>query len=192
MYWKEGGWHDYAPKGMPDFDQKQDQWDNPPGQGWAGTTAGRWRRRNSLWWFDSKFEPNPDSAADDQRRLPAGAGAGRRPVGRPRARATCSTSSNTLAGLMGTYPANGTNVNNLAIGDCQTTSPTRWGRPVHGDFPARGQAPVRLGGKRGAPQSEDVILLLGFWQAIATPRHVLGARRRPLRDGGRRRLARTS
>ena len=25
-YWKDGGWPDYAPSGVPDFDQKQDCW----------------------------------------------------------------------------------------------------------------------------------------------------------------------
>ena len=61
MYWKEGGWLDYAPKGMPDFDQKQDQWDNPPGPGAGWYYCGPVAAANSLWWFDSKFEPNPIS-----------------------------------------------------------------------------------------------------------------------------------
>ena len=50
---------DYAPSGMPDFDQKQDNWtDN-------GTAMGNWTYcgpvavANSLWWFDSKNEPSP-------------------------------------------------------------------------------------------------------------------------------------
>lgn len=44
---------DYAPSGMPDFDQKQDMWG--PGQGiytWCGPVA----VANSLWWLDSEFE----------------------------------------------------------------------------------------------------------------------------------------
>ena len=51
---------DYAPSGMPDFDQKQDMWG--PAQGtftWCGPVA----VANSLWWLDSQFEsilnPNP-------------------------------------------------------------------------------------------------------------------------------------
>ena len=31
-YWKDGGWADYAPSGVPDFDQKQDAWENLPGK----------------------------------------------------------------------------------------------------------------------------------------------------------------
>jgi len=44
---------DYAPSGMPDFDQKQDQWG--PVQGaftWCGPVAAA----NSLWWLDSEYE----------------------------------------------------------------------------------------------------------------------------------------
>jgi hypothetical protein len=48
---------DYAPNGMPDFDQKQDNWINPQTQraSWCGPVA----LANCLWWFDSKFEPAP-------------------------------------------------------------------------------------------------------------------------------------
>jgi hypothetical protein len=46
---------DYAPSGMPDFDQKQDVWGPSPGTfTWCGPVAAA----NSLWWLDSKFEPN--------------------------------------------------------------------------------------------------------------------------------------
>jgi hypothetical protein len=44
---------DYVPSGMPDFDEKQDQWG--PGQGvytWCVPVA----VANSLWWLDSKYE----------------------------------------------------------------------------------------------------------------------------------------
>ena len=57
-YWKPGGFVDYAPSGMPDFDQKQDNW-------FIGAAAPQWSycgpvaMANSLWWFDSEFEPNP-------------------------------------------------------------------------------------------------------------------------------------
>ena len=60
MYYKEGGWDDYAPKGMPDFDQKQYGWDkNPQGQSTNSYYCGPVSVANSLWWFDSKFETNP-------------------------------------------------------------------------------------------------------------------------------------
>jgi hypothetical protein len=44
---------DYAPNGMPDFDQKQDNWISPLA-GW--TRCGPVAVANSLWWFDSKYE----------------------------------------------------------------------------------------------------------------------------------------
>jgi hypothetical protein len=51
---------DYAPNGMPDFDQKQDSWSSlagSPGPPW--THCGPVALANCLWWFDSQFEPNP-------------------------------------------------------------------------------------------------------------------------------------
>jgi Dockerin type I domain len=52
-------YEDYAPNGMPDFNQKQDTWyiGQPPGQQW--THCGPVALANCLWWFDSKFEPAP-------------------------------------------------------------------------------------------------------------------------------------
>jgi hypothetical protein len=44
---------DYAPSGMPDFDEKQDQW-GPGFYTWCGPVA----VANSLWWLDSEFESN--------------------------------------------------------------------------------------------------------------------------------------
>jgi hypothetical protein len=67
--WKAGDWVDYAPSGMPDFDQRQDQWVNPRSQNWS--YCGPLAVANCLWWFDSKFEPNPVSppAISDHYRL---------------------------------------------------------------------------------------------------------------------------
>ena len=48
---------DYAPFGMPDFDQKQNGWVGGPGQTWS--FCGPVALANCFWWFDSKFEPNP-------------------------------------------------------------------------------------------------------------------------------------
>jgi hypothetical protein len=47
------GYPDYAPSGMPDFDQKQDGW-TAPGAGW--TWCGPVSVANSLWWLDSEYE----------------------------------------------------------------------------------------------------------------------------------------
>lgn len=54
--WKASGYTDYSPNGMPDFDQRQDNWRDPLGQ-WS--FCGPVAAANSVWWFDSKFEPNP-------------------------------------------------------------------------------------------------------------------------------------
>jgi hypothetical protein len=44
---------DYAPSGMPDFDEKQDTWGPSPGwYTWCAPVAAA----NSLWWLDSEFE----------------------------------------------------------------------------------------------------------------------------------------
>ena len=56
-YWKDGGWTDYAPNGVPDFDQKQVPWWNWGTGQWS--YCGPVAAANSLWWFDSKFEPSP-------------------------------------------------------------------------------------------------------------------------------------
>jgi uncharacterized repeat protein (TIGR01451 family) len=52
-------WEDYAPNGVPDFDQKQDNWGITGPMGWQWTYCGPVAAANSLWWFDSKFEPSP-------------------------------------------------------------------------------------------------------------------------------------
>ncbi len=52
----KASYEDYSPSGVPDFDQRQDNWNNSAGVWtWCGPLA----VANSLWWFDSKFEPNP-------------------------------------------------------------------------------------------------------------------------------------
>jgi len=54
-WYKKPPYPDYAPSGMPDFDQKQDIWGPAPGWfTWCGPTA----VANSLWWFDSKYDPS--------------------------------------------------------------------------------------------------------------------------------------
>jgi len=54
-WYKKPPYPDYAPSGMPDFDQKQDAWGPAPGiWTWCGPVA----VANSLWWFDSKYDPS--------------------------------------------------------------------------------------------------------------------------------------
>ena len=46
---------DYAPSGVPDFDEKQDNWGPAAGvYTWCGPVA----VANSLWWLDSEYESN--------------------------------------------------------------------------------------------------------------------------------------
>ena len=50
-------WMDYAPSGMPDFDQRQDGWFSPDGLSWSFCAPAA--AANSLWWLNSKLEPTP-------------------------------------------------------------------------------------------------------------------------------------
>lgn len=51
--WISGGWVDYAPNGVPDFDMRQEGWQNAAGK-WSydGPVA----VANVLWWYDSRYE----------------------------------------------------------------------------------------------------------------------------------------
>ena len=51
-------YEDYAPYGMPDFDQKRSPWTFTPG-GTDYSYCGPVALSNCLWWFDSKYEPFP-------------------------------------------------------------------------------------------------------------------------------------
>lgn len=51
-----GGFADYAPRGMPDFDQRQGGWTNIRTGAWS--YCGPVAAANVLWWFDSRFETN--------------------------------------------------------------------------------------------------------------------------------------
>jgi len=54
------GWYfkkpypNYAPSGMPDFDQKQDNWLNPDSGGWS--FCGPVAVANCFWWYDALLE----------------------------------------------------------------------------------------------------------------------------------------
>ncbi len=54
-HWKLGSFEDYALSGMPDFDQLQDSWSNTANAS-KWTHCGPVAVANSLWWFDSKYE----------------------------------------------------------------------------------------------------------------------------------------
>ncbi len=62
-YWKPK-YTDYAPSGMPDFDQKQDNWWKQVGLQQEWTFCGPAAVANCWWWFDSKFN-HPAGAPGD-------------------------------------------------------------------------------------------------------------------------------
>ncbi len=156
IFWKAGGWRDYALSGMPDFDQRQDAWRNTA---WQWTFCGPVAAANSLWWFDSKFEPNPipPPVRNDNYPLLTSYNPAIWDDHDPR---NVQPFVNHLAGLAGTGAA-GTQPNNLAQGikaylaakglDA-AYSVTLQARPAFGWVEAE------------VERSEDVILLIGFWQ----------------------------
>jgi hypothetical protein len=60
-YW-EPRFEDYAPNGMPDFDQKQDGWVNP--QTGRSSFCGPVAFANCFWWFDSRYNLPPGVPGD--------------------------------------------------------------------------------------------------------------------------------
>lgn len=67
-WWWELSCQDYAPSGMPDFDQKQDNWiNNQTGQFTFSAPAAV---ANSFWWLDSKFNRPPGSMGDGMDQFP--------------------------------------------------------------------------------------------------------------------------
>ena len=67
MHW-ETSYPDYAPSGMPDFDQQQDDWINS-GTG-QFTFSGPVAVANSFWWLDSKFNLPVGTMGDGEDRFP--------------------------------------------------------------------------------------------------------------------------
>jgi len=154
-YWKPGNWIDYAPSGMPDFDQKQDQWTDPMGNWmYCGPVA----VANSLWWFDSKNEPSPvppptindhyglvtnfSSPWDDhdpQNVMPL----------------VCN-----LSALMNTGP-NGTDVMDMQQGIRDYLNATGYAANYNETTVLR---PNFTWIEEEVERCEDVVLLLGFWQ----------------------------
>ena len=161
MYWKEGGWIDYAPKGMPDFDQKQDAWNNPGPNGPGWYYCGPVAVANSFWWFDSKFEPNPvpPPALNDTYPLVQSYAPGQ-PNWDDHDPRNVQPLANDLAGRMGTLPGQGTNVHNMVIGIQAYLS----AKGLLNDYTVTlHPAPPFEWVEDEVRRSEDVILLLGFW-----------------------------
>ncbi|HPM38290.1 MAG TPA: hypothetical protein PK186_12105 [candidate division Zixibacteria bacterium] len=169
-------YEDYAPYGMPDFDQKQDNWRYPPSGAWSH--CGPVALANCFWWFDSKFEPSPVDP-------------------RPFAPSPISPPWNDNYPLVGIYPvagawddhdtnnvkpfvdslalyaqtnvgSSGTSVLNLATGAQNWLASvglgTRYTMVVMPLDPAVPYEFIR----DQVLESQDVILLIGFWQEMQT------------------------
>ena len=153
MYWKEGGWPDYAPKGMPDFSQRQDEWGTgvgqPPSATWRWSHCGPVAAADSLWWFDSKFETNtqpPPTIADNYPLVTAMTTTVAWDDHDPR---NVEPLVNALAAQMGTNSATGTSVAGLAGGLGSVHHEQGWPGAVQCHRQA--EADLRLGRGRGAP-----------------------------------------
>jgi len=159
---------DYAPAGMPDFDQKQDQWylGVPPNQQW--THCGPVALADCFWWFDSKFETSgtpPPTIADNY------------PLVQNYDMVTLLDDHDTsnvirfvdsLALYCNTNPAgqSGTNVFDLATGAQDWLDSVGLGSSYSIQIvpidPAFGFEYIR----EQVLLSQDVILLVGFWQEV--------------------------
>jgi uncharacterized repeat protein (TIGR01451 family) len=161
--WKRGEWIDYAPSGMPDFSQIQDAWGpNPFAPPW--TYCGPVAVANSLWWFDSKFEPNPVPGWVPNDNYPLVISYGPWDDHDP---LNVETQTPTfelvdeLASLMGPLPlASGTIITDMVNG-------TRDYLALHGlteDYTVtQVHEPEWEWVVEEVMRSEDVVLLLGFW-----------------------------
>jgi hypothetical protein len=67
-WWWEASYPDYAPSGMPDFDQKQDHWTNPTTFQMSFSSPAA--VANSFWWLDSKLNVPPGNMGDGMDQCP--------------------------------------------------------------------------------------------------------------------------
>ena len=157
-YCKPGNWTDYALSGMPDFDQKQDNWtDN-------GTETGNWTYcgpvavANSLWWFDSKNEPFPvpPPTINDHYGLVTNFS---NPWDDHCTQNVMPLVSN-LASLMNTS-SSGTNVTDMQAGIAQYLNNTGYAANYNETTVLR---PNFTWIEGEVERCQDVVLLLGFWQ----------------------------
>jgi hypothetical protein len=157
---------DYAPVGIPDFDQRQAFMGMP----WINPITGKWSHcgpvaaANSIWWFDSDKEPNPipPPVINDNYFLLTAYGPwdDHDPMNvRPFV--------NNLAWLFDTdgmrtgFMHNGTNVSDLYCGIGQYLNNTGY----YGFYyEKKVQSPGWPWIQNEIYRCEDVILLLGFWQ----------------------------
>ncbi|MEW5994064.1 MAG: hypothetical protein AB1744_06675, partial [Candidatus Zixiibacteriota bacterium] len=156
---------DYAPAGMPDFDQKQDAWTDPASGAW--THCGPVALGDCFWWFDSKFETGgtPPPAVSDNYPLVQNYTAS---LVDDHDTSNVIPFVDSLAVYCNTNPPgqSGTNVFDLATGAQNWLNKVGLGAsysiqvvpidPVMGFEYIREQVLL----------SQDIILLIGFWQEV--------------------------
>ncbi|HJX37618.1 MAG TPA: hypothetical protein VJ714_03360 [Anaerolineae bacterium] len=154
-HFKEGGLVDYAVSGVPDFDQKQNGWHGPDKE-W--TYCGPVAAANSLWWFDSKFEPDPvpPPIVNDGYPLVEAYGAwDDHDVSNP------TPLVDELADYFGTDPVTGTNVYSMYYG----IQSYLYDHGLYDDYLVTlAESPTIDWVVDEVVRSEDVILLLGLYQ----------------------------
>jgi hypothetical protein len=164
MYWKPG-YVDYAPSGVPDFDQRQDNWGKMVGPIWKWTWCGPTAVANSLWWMDSRFEPGntpPPTISDGYPLLTAyGAWDDHDPK-------NVQPFITSLASYMDTdgrrtgYPWNGTGIQQMEKGIAMYLRD----KGLETNFTiAETKKPSFYYLAQEIERCEDVILLLGIWQS---------------------------
>jgi C1A family cysteine protease len=165
-YWKPGNWTDYALSGMPDFDQKQDMWQNPPVPAGAWSYCGPVSVANSLWWFDSRNEtsPVPPPTINDHYGLVTN-------FSNPwddHCTQNVMPLVNNLAWLMDTdgnrtgISHNGTDVMDMQAGIAQYLNNTGYAAAYNETTVLRPDFNLFI--EPEVERCEDVVLLLGFWQ----------------------------
>jgi hypothetical protein len=155
LYWKPA-YPDYAPSGMSDFDQKQDNWKNPLTGQW--TYCGPVAVANSLWWLDSEFEPGavPPPAVSDGFGLVTAYG-----KWDDHDVKNVVPLVNDLAAYMNTNPVTGTEVHAMKQGIDSYLNVKGMNAYFYTHLY---QKPNFTDVEFEVEKSQDVVLLLGFWQ----------------------------
>jgi len=166
MYWK-ANYIDYAPSGVPDFDQRQDNWGKiDPGSGvWKWTYCGPTAVANSLWWMDSRFEPGITPPPTISDKFPLLTAYGLWDDHDPRNVQPFITDLGWYMDTDGArtgYPWNGTDVHQMVKGVAMYLRD----RGLETDFAIKKvKMPNFFYVEEEIEKCEDVILLLGIWQS---------------------------
>lgn len=173
LIWKDGGWRDYAPNGVPDFDARQNGWDNPTGSGTGWYRSGPVAAANSLWWFDSKFESGTSQPPTISDTYPLVKAYGAPATWDDHDARNVAPLVNDLATRMSATAGAGTTPTNLAAGVTSFISDAGLAAAY---TVTTQKAPTFAWVSDEVRRSEDVILLVGFWQlnALMPPTRVGG------------------